>query len=99
MNRAVLESWSTSNGTFKMDDVELSFVEYAASKRVHLHPDTVEYPQGGTLPLCNLIIGKQTLYDVGTGLDFVVGRLDMYRTKVLLYRTMVLMARLTKVRR
>jgi hypothetical protein len=29
----------------------------------------------------------------------VVGRLVMYRTKVLLYRTMVLMARLTKVRR
>ncbi len=29
----------------------------------------------------------------------VVGHLDMYRTKVLLYRTMVLMARLTKVRR
>ncbi len=29
----------------------------------------------------------------------VVGRLDMYRTKVLMYRTMVLMARLTNVRR
>jgi hypothetical protein len=29
----------------------------------------------------------------------VVSRLDMYRTKVLRYRTMVLMARLTKVRR
>ena len=29
----------------------------------------------------------------------VVGRLDMYRTKVLLYRTMVLLARPTKVRR
>jgi hypothetical protein len=29
----------------------------------------------------------------------VVGRLDMYRTYVLLYRTMVLMARPTKVRR
>jgi hypothetical protein len=29
----------------------------------------------------------------------VVGRLDMYRTKVLLYHTMVLMARPTKVRR
>ncbi len=28
----------------------------------------------------------------------VVGRLDMYRTKVLMYRTMVLLARLTKVR-
>jgi hypothetical protein len=30
--------------------------------------------------------------------DSVVGRLDMYRTYVLLYRTMVLMARPTKVR-
>jgi hypothetical protein len=30
---------------------------------------------------------------------YVVGRLDMYRTKVLMYRTMVIMARLTKVRR
>jgi hypothetical protein len=29
----------------------------------------------------------------------VVGRLDMYRTKVLLYHTMVLLARPTKVRR
>jgi hypothetical protein len=29
----------------------------------------------------------------------VVSRLDMYRTKVLMYRTMVLLARLTKVRR
>ncbi len=29
----------------------------------------------------------------------VVGRLDMYRTKVLLYRTIVLSARPTKVRR
>jgi hypothetical protein len=29
----------------------------------------------------------------------VVGRLDMYHTKVLMYRTMVLMARLTKVGR
>ncbi len=33
------------------------------------------------------------------GLLYVVGRLDMYRTYVLLYRTMVLMTRLTKVRR
>ncbi len=29
---------------------------------------------------------------------FVIGRLDMYRTKVLMYRMMVLMVRLTKVR-
>ncbi len=100
MKRAVPESWSTFNGTFKtkkVGEVELSFVKYSASKKVHLHPDIMEYSQGEPLPLYNLIIGKQTLHDIGA--VFVVGRLDMYRTKVLLYRTMVLMARLTKVRR
>ncbi len=35
----------------------------------------------------------------GIWLAIVVGRLDMYRTKVLLYHTMVLLARPTKVRR
>jgi hypothetical protein len=47
VNRAVPESWAISNGTFKtkkVGDIELSFMEYSASKRVHLHPDIVEYP-------------------------------------------------------
>jgi hypothetical protein len=47
VNRAVPESRSTSNGIFKtkkVGDVELSFVEYSASKRVHLCLDTFEYP-------------------------------------------------------
>jgi hypothetical protein len=30
----------------------------------------VEYPRGGPPPLYNLIIGKQTLHDIGTALDF-----------------------------
>jgi hypothetical protein len=54
VSRAVPESWSTSNGTFKtkkVGEVELSFVEYSASKKVHLHPDIVEYPKGGLSPL------------------------------------------------
>jgi hypothetical protein len=73
MNGAFPESWSSSNGTFKtkkVSDLELSFVKYSASKRVHLHLDIVEYPQGGTPPLCNLNIGKQTLHDLGAVLDF-----------------------------
>jgi hypothetical protein len=73
VNRAVPESWSTSNGTFKtkkVGDIELSFLEYSTSKRVHMHPDIVEYPQGGTPPFYNLIIGKQTLHDLGAVLDF-----------------------------
>ncbi len=42
------------------------------------------------------IIASQ--YDFPSTPTGVVGRLDMYRTKVLLYRTMVLLARPTKVR-
>ncbi len=53
-----------------MGELELSFVGYSASKRVHLHPDTVEYSAGGPKPLYDLIIGKQTLHDIGTVLDF-----------------------------
>jgi hypothetical protein len=73
MNRAVPESWSTSNGTFKtkkVGDVQLSFVEFSASKKVHLGLDIVEYPRGGMPPLYNPIISKQTLHDIGDVLDF-----------------------------
>ncbi len=73
MKRAVPESWNTSNGTFKtkkVGEVELSFVKYSASKKVHLHPDIVEYSEGEPPPLYDLIIGKQTLHDIGAVLDF-----------------------------
>jgi hypothetical protein len=63
VNRAVPELWSTSNGTFKtkkVGEVKISFVEYSAVKKVHLHPDIVEYPRRGQPPLYDLNIGKQT---------------------------------------
>jgi hypothetical protein len=72
VNRADPESWSTSNGTFltkKVGDVKLSFMEYSTRKKGHLRLDIVEYPQGSTPPLYNLIIGKQTLHDIGAMLD------------------------------
>jgi hypothetical protein len=73
VSRAVPESLSTSNGTFKtkkVGEVKLSFVEYSASKKVHLHSDIIEYIKGGPPPLYDLIIGKQTLHDIGAVLDF-----------------------------
>jgi hypothetical protein len=73
VKRAVPESWNTSNGTFKtkkVGEVKLSFVKYSAIKKVHLHPDIVEYSKGGPPPLYDLIIGKQTLHDIGAVLDF-----------------------------
>jgi hypothetical protein len=50
--------------------IELFFINYSASKKVHLCPDIVEYFAGGLKPLYNLIIGKQTLHDIDAVLDF-----------------------------
>jgi hypothetical protein len=47
VKRVVPQSWGTSNGTFVKDrvgNIEISFVEYLASKKVHLQLDIVEYP-------------------------------------------------------
>jgi hypothetical protein len=73
VKRAVPQSWGTSNGTFqtkKVDTIDISFMEYSASKSVRLTPDIVEYEVGAPSPLYNLIIGKQTLHDIGAVLDF-----------------------------
>jgi hypothetical protein len=51
-------------------EVTLSFVEYSLSKSVHMTPGIVEYEAGATAPLYDLIIGKQTLHDIGAVLDF-----------------------------
>jgi hypothetical protein len=51
VKQAVPQSWGTSNSTFNTDkvgDVEISFVEYSTSKKVHLQPDIVEYDPGET---------------------------------------------------
>ncbi len=40
------------------------------SKSVHLTPDIVEYDLGASEPLYDLIIGKQSLHDIGTVLVF-----------------------------
>jgi hypothetical protein len=56
--------------TKKVGKVDLSFVKYSTSKKVHLCPDIVDYPKGGPKPLYDLIIGKQTLHDIGAVLDF-----------------------------
>jgi hypothetical protein len=73
VRRAVPESWGTSNGTFqtkKVGNVEISFVDYSDSKRVHLKPDIVEYARNGVPPAYDLIPGKQTLHNLGMVLDF-----------------------------
>ena len=73
VKRVVPQSWGTSNGTFVTDrvgDIEILFVEYSASKRVHLQLDIVEYGPGDQAPMYDLIIGKQTMHNLGVKLDF-----------------------------
>jgi hypothetical protein len=73
VKRVVPQSWGTFKGTFVTDelgDIEISFVEYSASKKVCLQPDIVEYSLGDQAPMYDLIIGKQTMYDLGVELNF-----------------------------
>jgi hypothetical protein len=73
VKQVVPQLWGTSNGTFVTDrvgDIEISFVDYSASKKVHLQPNIVEYSLGDKVPMYDLIIGKQTIHDLGVKLDF-----------------------------
>jgi hypothetical protein len=73
VKRVVPQSWGTSTGTFVTDrvgDIEISSVEYSASKKVHLQLDIVKYCPGDQAPMYDLIIGKQTMHDLGAKLDF-----------------------------
>ncbi len=73
VKRVVTQLWGTFNDTFitdKVGDIEISFVEYSASKKVHLQPDIVEYSPGDQAPMYDLIIGKQTMHNLGVKLDF-----------------------------
>jgi hypothetical protein len=73
VKRVVPQSWGTSNGTFDTDKVgiiEISFVEFLASKKVHLQLDIVEYSPRDQAPMYDLIIGKQTMHNLGVELDF-----------------------------
>ena len=50
VKRVVPQLWGTSNGTFvtdKVGNIEISFVEYSASKKVRLQLDIVEYSPRG----------------------------------------------------
>jgi hypothetical protein len=73
VKRVVPQSWGTSNGTFvtdKVGDIEISFAENMDSKKVRLQPDIVEYSPGDQAPMYDLIIGKQTMHDLGVKVDF-----------------------------
>ncbi len=74
VKRVVAQSWGTSNGSFVTDrvgNIEISCVEYLASKENCLQLDIVEHTSpGDQAPMYDLIIGKQTMHNLGVKLDF-----------------------------
>jgi hypothetical protein len=73
VKRVTPRTWGTSNGTFatkQVGDIEIAFVDYSKSKRVRLRPDIVEYGPDKSVPLYDLIIGKETMHELGVILDF-----------------------------
>jgi hypothetical protein len=82
VKRDVPQLWGTSNSTFntdKVDDIKISFVEYFASKNAQLQLNIVEYDQGEQLQMYDLIVGKQTLHNLGVVLDFKEKTLQMHK--------------------
>jgi hypothetical protein len=55
---------------YTVGDTEISFVEYLARQKAHLQLDVVEYSPGDQAPTYDLIIGKQTMHNLGIVLDF-----------------------------
>jgi hypothetical protein len=57
VKQVVSQSLGASNGTFVTDrvgNIEISFVECSARKKVHLQPDIVEYSPGDQAPMYDL---------------------------------------------
>ena len=74
LTRQVPKSWHTSNGCFLRrgrSKVSLKFFEYSNSKEYLVTPDVVEYDKRKmTKPAFNLILGCQTMKELGIVLDF-----------------------------
>jgi hypothetical protein len=64
--------WNTLNGIIQTKHkarVELSFFDYSDSKRYYSEPDVVEYGEDSK-PQYDLILGSETMKELGIVLDF-----------------------------
>jgi hypothetical protein len=74
LTRQVPKSWHTSNGSFQTNGrgkIRVKFFEYSASREYTFQPDVVEYNENSmTKPGFDLILGSNTLKELGIALDF-----------------------------
>ena len=70
--RQVSKSWHTLNGTFQTKGrgkFTIKFFEYSNSKEFLAEPDVVEYEKEEMKPMFDLILGIQTMHELGIILD------------------------------
>jgi len=71
--RNIPQIWHTSNGIFcteNQGDMELVFPEFSDLKRGYLNPDIAEFNSDKSSPMFDLIIGTETMAELGIILDF-----------------------------
>jgi hypothetical protein len=68
------QKWRTSCGTFETTkvgrDLEFSFPEFSDSRTISISPDILELPRSGRPPAYDLILGCQTLVNIGCVLNY-----------------------------
>ena len=88
--RLVPQIWQTSMGQFRTDkvgDFSLTFPEYSGSKQIRLRPDIMDYDTANYDPKFDLIIGTNTMKELGIVLDFsremiMIDKIDLPMRKV-----------------
>ena len=67
------KSWHTSNGSFRTEGrakLRVKFFEYSTSREYFIQPDVVEYKDPVDKTGCDLILGSNTMKELGIVLDF-----------------------------
>ena len=73
LKRQVPKSWHTSNGSFQTNGrakLRVKFFEYSTSREYFIQPDVVEYKDPIDKPGFDLILGSNTMKELGIVLDF-----------------------------
>ena len=83
--RTLPPSWHTSHGIFQMEkrgEYDISFEGFLLKKRISLRPDIVEWDSKDNEPVFDLIIGTETMTQLGVVLDFKNRMITLYDIKL-----------------
>ena len=73
-------------GHFQTDNfgegIEVNFLEYSEIKRISISPDIMEYDENGYKAKFDLIIGTQTMQELGIILNFCTNMIEIDKIKL-----------------